>query len=190
MLLSATGLLRRYQEAEQDARRFGAGGAGAQADLAAACKAALRHAQARNAWVEEARAQAAALAAWQALVETAVSRRFDLLDVVVPALHGEGLLDTGSAEEVCGRILADVLSLALSFAQGAASRLVPAVVQVAGTLLARLQQRATASVAIGPASPGTALLLMPHLRLPWKTVDCSEVPSVRMCRLRTTSSAA
>lgn len=74
--IRATLHARRFVEQEEDARRHPGGlGDTAGEDLKEACRAALRYAQKHNAYMEEASGQLAAVYAWQALVEVALTRR-------------------------------------------------------------------------------------------------------------------
>ena len=65
----------RFQEAEQDSRRYGATVGGPNESLREACRAALHFAQKYNAYIEEAGGQLALMTAWQGVVEVAVTRR-------------------------------------------------------------------------------------------------------------------
>lgn len=65
----------RYQDAEKENRRYGDNSRGSLEQLYEACLAALRFAQQYNAFTEEVIALQAAVSAWQAVVEIAVSRR-------------------------------------------------------------------------------------------------------------------
>ena len=65
----------RYQEAEKENRRYGDNSRGSLEQLYESCLATLRYAQQYNAYTDEVIALRAAVFAWQAVVEIAVSRR-------------------------------------------------------------------------------------------------------------------
>ena len=65
----------RYQEIEKENRRYGDSSRGSLEQVYESCLATLRFAQQYNAFTEQVIALQAAVSAWQAVVEIAVSRR-------------------------------------------------------------------------------------------------------------------
>lgn len=88
-------MIARYIDAEQDSRRFTAGGGAHDGSLKEACRATMRFAQKYNAWVEESDAQQAALLAWQSIVEVAFTRRW------VTARERGLIARAGDSERAC-----------------------------------------------------------------------------------------
>eukprot|EP00887_Chlorella_sp_A99_P002898 scaffold6.g2898.t1 len=127
-------LLRRYNEW---VARHGA----ASEALREACRLALRHAQQANAYLAELGGQAALLAAWQALLVVAFTRRFELLAAVA-----EGASPTELALEAAEEVLRVLGGLVAGDRAGLAALLCEAL----AALMARLQEQVSAAATADP----------------------------------------
>ncbi|GLC49201.1 hypothetical protein PLESTB_000193200 [Pleodorina starrii] len=139
-----------------DAFAARAGGAvGGAADAAAdAARAALRYAQRHNAYVLLAGAQAAAVEAWQQLVQVVYTRQYELLNGLLRGTAAEALYDTLTAS------LETVRGL-MTRMDGAAERAAGPLCSAARVLLSKLQEQAILHVSLGQAADPLASVRVP-----------------------------
>ncbi|KAG2438910.1 hypothetical protein HYH02_010705 [Chlamydomonas schloesseri] len=148
------GLLRRRLDAYA-ARAGGVAGLGGAAEAGAdAARAALRHAAAHNAYVLLAGAQAAAVEAWQQLVQVVFTRSYELLS---------GLLRGGAAEALYEVLVAalEAVRRLMGRHDGAAERAAGPLCSAARVLLSKLQEQSILHVSLGQASDPLAAVRVP-----------------------------
>ncbi|KAL4457392.1 hypothetical protein ABPG75_012257 [Micractinium tetrahymenae] len=122
-------LLKRYNE--WVARHGGAGEA-----LKEACRLALQYAQQYNAYVEQLAGQGALLAAWQAVLLVAFTRRFEQLALAAGA---------GSPTELVLQMAEECLRVLAGLVMGEGIALAPVLCEAVQALLARLQEQVAAA---------------------------------------------
>ncbi|KAG2487371.1 hypothetical protein HYH03_013942 [Edaphochlamys debaryana] len=132
----------------------GPGSPGGDAVGADAARAALRYAQRYNAHVLLAGAQAAAVEAWQQLVQVVYTRQYELLD---------GLLRGGAAEALHDTLAAclETVRGLLGRRDGAAERAAAPLCSAARVLLSKLQEQALLHVSLGQAADPLASVRVP-----------------------------
>ncbi|PNW73920.1 hypothetical protein CHLRE_13g578100v5 [Chlamydomonas reinhardtii] len=148
------GLLRRRLDAYA-ARAGGVAGLGGAAEAGAeAARGALRHAARHNAYVLLAGAQAAAVEAWQQLVQVVFTRSYELLN---------GLLRGGAAEALYEVLVAalEAVRRLMGRHDGAAERAAGPLCSAARVLLSKLQEQAILHVSLGQASDPLAAVRVP-----------------------------